>query len=238
MKQTQVLYRGKAKTVYSTDSDDKVIVEFRDDTSAFNGLKLEQLAEKGAVNNQINAYIMGHLSARGIKTDFIERLSKTTALMKRLTMVPIECVIRNKAAGGLTKRLGVARGEVLSPPIFEFFLKSDALGDPMITRSHIETLKLADPKTLDEMTRITMQVNQELSNLFAEKEMELVDFKLEFGFDAQGQLTLGDEITPDGCRIWDLKTQDILDKDRFRQELGDVVSSYKIIGNRLGITFE
>lgn len=234
MKRGEELYRGKAKTVYRTDNDEILILEFRDDTSAFNGQRIEQLARKGVVNNQFNAFIMQHLTANGISNHFEACLSPNESIVKYLDMIPVECVIRNVATGSLCRRLGVEEGLSLSPPVFEFFLKDDELGDPMINESHIQSFAWASAEEIEMMKAKTIKVNEVLRPLFADAGMNLVDFKLEFGrFD--GELLLGDEFTPDGCRIWDSETQEKLDKDRFRQELGNVIESYESVAKRLGV---
>lgn len=234
MKRKQELYRGKAKTVYTTDNEQQLILHFRDDTSAFDGEKVEQLARKGAVNNHFNAFIMQHLKEAGIANHFDALLSDDESIVKRLDMLPIECVVRNIATGSLCRRLGVEDGLDLDPPIFEFFLKNDELHDPMINDYHIRTFGWATDDEMEQMKELSFKTNSVLKPLFAEHGMILVDYKLEFGrFD--GQLLLGDEFTPDGCRIWDIETREKLDKDRFRQDLGNVIESYEIVARRLGI---
>lgn len=228
------LYRGKAKTLYKTDTEACLLVDFRNDTSAFDGEKVVQLQRKGLVNNQFNAYIMEILSSAGIPTHFIKLASGHESLVKHLNMFPIECVIRNRAAGSLCRRLGVEKGMVFSPPIFEFFLKNDALHDPMINESHIATFQWANDREIAEMKRLTLAINEVLIPLFEQAGMLLVDYKVEFGIQ-DGVVILGDEFTPDGCRIWDKQTNESLDKDRFRQDLGGVVESYEIAAHRLGI---
>lgn len=237
MKKGELLYSGKAKSVYKTDNDDLLVLHFRDDTSAFDGKRIEQLDRKGLVNNKFNAFIMEKLSAAGITTHFEKRLSETESLVKKLDMIPVECVVRNIAAGSLCRRLGVEEGIDLTPPIFEFFLKNDELGDPMITQSHIETFGWAKPEQLDEMKNLTFKVNEVLTELFLSGNMLLVDCKLEFGV-FHGEIILGDEFSPDGCRLWDKDTREKLDKDRFRQGLGNVIESYEAVGKRLGIDFD
>ena len=234
MEKQTLLYTGKAKSLYKTEDSNVLWVEFRDDTSAFNGKKLEQLSDKGAVNNAINAKVMSYLEGKGIRTHLVKKISPTESLVRPLKMLPVECVIRNIAAGSLTKRLGIEAGTELSPPLFETFLKDDELGDPMVAPSHVVSFGYATAEQLTEMEAITRQVNTVLSEWFAEHQMKLVDFKLEFGLDDAGQLVLGDEVTPDGCRIWDMANDNaILDKDRFRQGLGNVIESYQIIAKRL-----
>lgn len=234
MQKREELYRGKAKTVYTTDDADRLILQFRNDTSAFDGERIDQLDRKGMVNNKFNHFIMGKLESAGIPTQVDELLSDTESLVKKLEMIPVECVVRNLAAGSLVRRLGVAEGEALNPPTFEFFLKNDALHDPMINESHIETFGWATPAHIEEMKRLTFKVNDVLKQLFADAGLLLVDYKLEFGI-FNGQIVLGDEFTPDGCRLWDAESREKLDKDRFRQGLGNVVEAYEEVARRLGV---
>lgn len=236
MEKRQELYAGKAKSVYTTDDPDRVVMHFRDDTSAFDGKRKESLARKGMVNNVFNAFIMSRLEDAGIPTHFEKRLSDTESLVKRMEMIPVECVIRNVAAGGLVKRLGVEEGMALTPPTFELFLKNDEKGDPMINESLAETFGWATPQQLSTMKSLTFKVNHVLKQLFAEGGMLLVDYKLEFGV-FKDTVILGDEFSPDGCRLWDAKTREKMDKDRFRQGLGGVIEAYEEVGRRLGISF-
>ncbi len=230
----KLLYSGKAKSVYATDDADQLWIEFRDDTSAFNGQKLEKLARKGEVNNRFNSQIMTWLAEEGVSTHFIRQISPIDSLVRKLEMIPVECVVRNCAAGSLVKRLGLEEGLELDPPVFELFLKSDALGDPMINEDHALRFGWARQDQLHAMKAQSLRVNGILKNRFAAAGMILVDFKLEFGM-YHGELLLGDEFSPDGCRVWDAQTRKKLDKDRFRQGLGDVVESYEEIAHRLGI---
>lgn len=234
MKKLAELYAGKAKTVFATDDPDRLIMEFRNDTSAFDGEKVAQLERKGLVNNYFNAFIMDKLAAAGIANHFEQRLSDNESVVKRLTMLPVECVVRNLAAGSLCRRLGIEEGRELVPPVFEFFLKNDALHDPMINESHIRTFGWATEAQMSQMKDLSLQVNSELKALFAAAGLLLVDYKLEFGV-FQGQLMLGDEFSPDGCRLWDAQTGTKLDKDRFRQGLGGVVEAYEEVARRLGV---
>ncbi|WP_290797245.1 phosphoribosylaminoimidazolesuccinocarboxamide synthase [Halomonas sp.] len=236
MEKRQELYAGKAKSVFATDDPSRVILQFRDDTSAFDGERMESLARKGMVNNCFNAFIMETLAAAGVPTHFEERLSATESLVKALTMIPVECVVRNLAAGGLVKRLGVTEGQELTPPTFELFLKNDALHDPMINESLAETFGWATPEQLAEMKALTFKVNEVLRALFADGGLLLVDYKLEFGL-YEGRIVLGDEFSPDGCRLWDAQTREKLDKDRFRQGLGGVIEAYEEVGRRIGVKF-
>jgi phosphoribosylaminoimidazole-succinocarboxamide synthase len=234
MQMGEELYSGKAKSVYRTDDPELFILHFRDDTSAFDGERVEQLSDKGKVNNIFNAYIMEKLSAEGIPTHFVKRLSDTDSLVKKLDMIPVECVVRNYAAGSLCKRYGIEEGISINPPTFEFFLKNDALHDPMINDFHIISFGWAKAEHIEEMKALTIKVNTILKDFFLKADMLLVDYKLEFGL-SDGEITLGDEFSPDGCRIWDKSTRNKMDKDRFRQNLGNVIETYKEIGQRLGI---
>lgn len=237
MQKQKELYAGKAKSVFTTDDPNKFVLVFRDDTSAFDGEKMEQLNRKGMVNNKFNAFIMQKLQAEGVETHFEALLSDTECLVKNLNMLPVECVVRNYAAGSLVKRLGVEEGQALNPPTFELFLKNDSLHDPMINVSHCVAFGWASKEQLTEMETLTYKVNSILSKLFDEAGMMLVDYKLEFGvFD--GRIVLGDEFSPDGCRIWDKETKKKMDKDRFRQGLGSVIETYEEVGGRLGIQFD
>jgi len=230
----ELLYTGKAKSIYKTNDPKFSIMEFRDDVSAFNGIKLEKLAEKGRINNQINAFVATKLAQAGIPTHFERVLTPNSSLVKTLQMLPLESVVRNFAAGGMVRRYGLKEGQPFNPPTLEYFLKSDKLDDPLLNDSLIETLELATVDQLATIRRLSLQANTVLVALFATAEITLVDFKLEFGiFD--GEIVLGDEFSPDGCRLWDSQSQKKLDKDRFRQGLGDVVESYREVATRLGI---
>ncbi|NQZ54617.1 MAG: phosphoribosylaminoimidazolesuccinocarboxamide synthase [Piscirickettsiaceae bacterium] len=234
MEKRQELFAGKAKSVFATDNDDFVILSFRDDTSAFDGEKIEQLSRKGEVNNKFNAFIMEFLEKAGIPTHFESLLNANEVVVKNMKMIPVECVVRNVASGSLCRRLGVADGLELTPPVFEFFLKNDALHDPMINEYHIETFGWATAEEVSKMKELTFKVNVELSKLFADAGMILVDYKLEFGL-FKGEVVLGDEFSPDGCRLWDAKTRKKLDKDRFRQGLGGVIEAYEEVARRIGV---
>lgn len=234
MEKRQELYAGKAKSVYLTDDEDYVILSFRDDTSAFDGEKVEQLSRKGEVNNKFNAFIMDYLKGAGIPTHFEKLLNANEALVKNMKMMPVECVVRNVASGSLCRRLGVEDGMELNPPVFEFFLKNDALHDPMINEYHIETFGWAKAEDVSKMKELTFKVNESLSKLFAGAGMILVDYKLEFGL-FKGEVVLGDEFSPDGCRLWDADTRKKLDKDRFRQGLGGVIEAYEEVARRIGV---
>ncbi|MFZ9035842.1 MAG: phosphoribosylaminoimidazolesuccinocarboxamide synthase [Francisellaceae bacterium] len=230
----ECIYSGKAKSVYATNDAEHVIIVYRDDATAFNGVKKEALDDKGRVNNLFNAFVMEKLEQAGIKTHFVQKLKETESLVKKLEMLPVECVVRNIAAGSICKRLGIEKGTRFERPVFEFFLKDDALGDPMINESHILSFGWANAGEIEMMKALTFKVNETLKALFAVANIDLVDYKLEFGR-FHGELLLGDEVTPDGCRLWDKDTQEVFDKDRFRQDLGDVIGHYKQVARRIGL---
>ena len=234
MEKVKEIAAGKAKSMFTTNNPNELIMEFRDDASAFDGKKRASLAGKGAVNNQFNAFIMDYLGDNGVEHHLINLIDNTHSLVCSLEMFPIECVIRNRATGSICRRLGTEDGLILEKPLFEFFLKDDDLGDPLINRNHIISFGWAKDNELDEMISTSHKVNELLTKLFADSGMILVDFKLEFGV-FNGKIILGDEFTPDGCRLWDDKTLEKLDKDRFRQDLGDVIESYHMVAHRLGM---
>ena len=234
MEKVKEIATGKAKSMFTTGNPNELIMEFRDDASAFDGKKRASLAGKGAVNNQFNAFIMNYLGENGIAHHLIDLMDNTHSLVRSLDMFPIECVIRNRATGSICRRLGTEDGLILEKPLFEFFLKDDDLGDPLINRNHIVSFGWAKDDQLDEMIITSHKVNELLTKLFADSGMILVDFKLEFGI-SDGKILLGDEFTPDGCRLWDDETLEKLDKDRFRQDLGDVIESYHMVAHRLGM---
>jgi phosphoribosylaminoimidazole-succinocarboxamide synthase len=237
MQKQQELYRGKAKTVYTTEDENRLVLEFRNDTSAFDGQKVEQLARKGMVNNKFNHFIMEKLEAAGIPTQVEKLLSDNESLVKKLDMIPVECVVRNIAAGSICRRLGIEEGRELTPPTFEFFLKNDELHDPMVNEYHVESFGWATKEQISRMKELTFMVNDVLKVLFDEAGMLLVDYKLEFGV-FNDEIVLGDEFTPDGCRLWDKATREKLDKDRFRQGLGGVVEAYEEVAHRLGVKLD
>ena len=230
----ELLTHGKAKSLYLSDDPAFLVMEYRDDTSAFDGLKIASLERKGAVNNHFNAFIMQQLEQAGVATHFVRLLSDTESQVRRLQMFPVECVVRNISTGSLCKRLGVDEGLDIQPPTFEFFLKNDELHDPMINESHIEAFGWAERQHVECMKELTYQVNGVLKALFADAGLLLVDYKLEFGL-AGDEVILGDEFTPDGCRLWDKKTRAKLDKDLFRQGQGGVVEAYEEVAHRLGV---
>lgn len=234
MKKITELYRGKAKTVFSTENPDYLILEFRNDTSAFDGQRIEQLDRKGKINNKFNYFIMNKLAQAGIPTQIEALLSDNEVLVKKLKMIPVECVIRNRAAGSLVKRLGVEEGQVLNPPTFELFLKNDALHDPMVNKYHCQSFGWATEQQLNRMKVLSFEINKILTELFAKAGLILVDFKLEFGL-FNGDIILGDEFSPDGCRLWEQDSLKKMDKDRFRQGLGGVIEAYEEVAQRIGV---
>ncbi len=236
MEKRELLYTGKAKSVYKTADPDLYVMHYRNDTSAFDGTKVGKLADKGRVNNLFNAFIMQKLAAAGIKSHFVKLLNSNESLVKRLDMIPVECVVRNLAAGSLCRRYGIAEGREINPPTFEFFLKNDALHDPMVNDYHIVSFGWATAEQIAAMKDLTFRINTLLKDLFLNAGMLLVDCKLEFGM-YKGELLLGDEFSPDGCRIWDRETRKKMDKDRFRQDLGNVIEAYREVGTRLGVDF-
>jgi phosphoribosylaminoimidazole-succinocarboxamide synthase len=232
------LYRGKAKTVYATDDPNLLVMHYRDDVSAFDGAKLAKLEKKGETNNLINAYVMGRLAEAGVASHFVRVLNERESLVKAMKMLPVECVVRNVVAGSMAKRYGLEEGTKLPEPIFEFFLKSDALHDPLVNDDHIRVLGWATADEIAQMKALTHKVNAVLKPMFANAGIDLVDYKLEFGHpldDPQGPVVLGDEFTPDGCRLWDAKTGEKMDKDRFRRDLGSVIEHYREVGRRIGV---
>ncbi len=237
MEKRQELYKGKAKTVYATDDPSYLVMHYRDDVSAFDGAKLAKLERKGETNNRINAFVMGKLADAGVPSHFVRLLNERESLVKAMKMLPVECVVRNVCAGSMAKRYGIAEGTKLSEPIFEFFLKSDALHDPLCNEDHIRVLGWASADEITQMKALTHKVNAVLKPLFADAGIDLVDYKLEFGHpldNPRGPVVLGDEFTPDGCRLWDAKTGEKMDKDRFRRDLGSVIEHYREVAQRIG----
>ena len=235
MEKIKELTKGKAKSLFTTSDNERLVMHFSDDTSAFDGKKKEALLGKGTVNNQFNAFIMNHLQDNSVDTHHIDILNNNDSLVWSLEMFPIECVIRNRASGSICRRLGTEDGLILENPLFEFFLKDDDLGDPLINDEHIISFDWASREQIDEMKRLTYRVNSLLSELFIKSGLILVDFKVEFGVSKEGKILLADEFTPDGCRLWDSETLKKMDKDRFREGLGDVVESYHQVADRLGM---
>jgi phosphoribosylaminoimidazole-succinocarboxamide synthase len=232
-----LLYEGKAKRVYATNQADLVAVEYKDDATAFNALKKAQLAGKGELNCRISALLFEHLAARGVPTHYLGVDGATWMLVKPVKVIPIEVVIRNVAAGSLCKQMPIEQGTVLEPPLLDLYYKDDAYGDPLLTEARLERLALVTPEQRQLIEALARQVNRELASLFLGVGLQLVDFKIELGFTAAGELVVADEISPDTCRLWDVSVSDvqqrILDKDRFRQDLGGVVEAYGEVFKRV-----
>ncbi len=232
MTKETLLYEGKAKKLFATDDPDRVVQYFKDDATAFNAQKRGTIVEKGVVNNKVSERLFRLLEKGGVPTHFLDRLSDREMLTKKVTIVPIEVVVRNRIAGSLAKRLGLKEGEAIEPPLVEFYYKNDALGDPLITEDHVRLMKLADDRVVADIRGWALRVNKLLLPFFAERGMILVDFKLEFGLH-KGQLVLADEISPDTCRFWDQKTGESMDKDRFRKDLGKIEEAYQEVLRRV-----
>lgn len=232
MKKLEQIYEGKAKKVFKTDNPEHVIVDYKDDATAFNGIKKGTIAGKGIINNRVSNHMFRMLEKQGIPTHYVEQLSDRETIVKRVSIVPVEVIVRNIAAGSLVKRLGIPEGQKLKKPVLEYSYKNDELGDPMINDYHIYTMELATPEELEKIAEYSFKVNEVMGAYLMQFEIELIDFKLEFGR-FHGEIILADEISPDTCRFWDSKTGKKLDKDRFRQDLGDVEDAYREILKRL-----
>ena len=233
MKKLEQLYEGKAKKVFATDDPECYIVDYKDDATAFNGEKKGTILGKGVINNRVTNHLMKMLEKEGVPTHFVEEISERETVVKKVTIVPLEVIIRNIAAGSFSKRFGVEEGTVLKQPSLEYSYKDDALGDPMINDYHILALGLATREELDTIAGYAFKVNEVLKKYLLDLDIELVDFKLEFGKLSDGTIVLADEISPDTCRFWDVKTHEKLDKDRFRRNLGGEVEAYQEIMRRL-----
>ena len=233
MKKTQQLYEGKAKKVYATDVEGIYIVDYKDDATAFNGLKKGTIYGKGVINNKMSNFMCRMFEEKGIPTHYIEELSDRETAVKRVSIVPLEVIVRNVAAGSLAKRIGFPEGTKLKSTVLELCYKDDALGDPMINDSHVFAMGLCTPEELETIKKYALKINEILTAFFAEVNIELIDFKLEFGRLSDGTIVLADEISPDTCRFWDSKTHEKLDKDRFRRDLGNVEGAYHEILHRL-----
>ncbi len=234
MEKLDLLYEGKAKKVYLTDDSDALIVDYKDDATAFNGLKKGSISGKGVVNNRMTNLIFKMLERNGIETHLIEELSDRETLVKKVSIVPLEVIVRNVAAGSFSKRFGVEEGTALASPTLEFCYKNDDLGDPMINDYQIYALNLATREELEKISRMTFKINDLLCRFFSEIGIRLIDFKIEFGR-YHGDVILADEISPDTCRLWDKETNEKLDKDRFRRDLGNVEGAYEEVFKRLGL---
>lgn len=233
MEKREQMYEGKAKKVFATDDPNLCIVSYKDDATAFNGLKKGTIAGKGVINNRVTNYLMGKLEQEGIPTHFVEELSDRDTLVRRVSIVPLEVIVRNIAAGSFSKRFGVPEGTDLKCSTIEFCLKDDDLGDPMVNEYHVYACGWATKEEVETIKDLTFRVNEYLKKYFAAIGILLVDFKLEFGKTADGKIVLADEISPDTCRFWDMETREKLDKDRFRRDLGNVEDAYQEICKRL-----
>jgi phosphoribosylaminoimidazole-succinocarboxamide synthase len=230
----EMLYEGKAKKLYTLkDKKNLLLQEFKDDATAFNALKKGTISNKGIINNHISEVIFKYLGKKGIKTHFVNRTSDREMIVKKVEIIPVEVVVRNIAAGSLLKKTNLKEGEELKKPIVEFYYKDDALGDPLINDSHALAMKIASKKELRKLRTLAKKINSCLKPFFRKRELKLVDFKLEFGRDSKGNILLADEISPDTCRLWDAKTNEKLDKDRFRFDLGKVDETYVEVGSRI-----
>ncbi len=226
MERLEALYEGKAKILYSTQDPELLIQYFKDDASAFNGVKKGTIVDKGVINNHVSSHIFKFLEGEGIKTHFVDRPSDREMIVRKMEIIPIEVVVRNVIAGSLQKRTGKPEGEVLPKPVLEFYYKSDALGDPMINESHIDVFQWASPEEVAFLKETGHRINEVLFEFFKKRKIRLVDYKLEFGR-YKGEILLGDEISPDGCRLWHWDTNEKMDKDRFRFDLGSVEEMYQ-----------
>lgn len=235
MTKTTQLYEGKAKKVWATEDPDIVIVDYKDDATAFNGLKKGTIAGKGVVNNKMSNYLMQILEKKGVKTHFVEELSDRETAVKKVTIVPLEVIIRNRAAGSICKRLGLEEGMDFVCPSIEFSYKDDELGDPLINSYHAVSCGFATREEVEQIKEMAFTVNDVLKEYFASIGVELIDFKLEFGKTSDGTIVLADEISPDTCRFWDINTHEKLDKDRFRRDMGGVEDAYAEMMKRVGL---
>lgn len=234
MEKKELLYEGKAKKVYTTEDPDVLIVSYKDDATAFNGLKKGTIVGKGAINNRMTNYIFKKLEEKGVPTHYIEELNDRETAVKKVEIVPLEVIIRNFSAGSFAKKMGMEEGVQFKCPTLEFSYKNDDLGDPFINKYYALALDLATEEEIDAITRYAFQVNEVMKEYFASLNIELIDFKIEFGR-YHGQIILADEVSPDTCRLWDKDTHEKLDKDRFRRDLGNVEDAYQEVFRRLGI---
>ncbi|NLG92010.1 MAG: phosphoribosylaminoimidazolesuccinocarboxamide synthase [Clostridiales bacterium] len=234
MKKCGLLYEGKAKKVYATDDENYCIVDYKDDATAFNGQKKGTIRGKGVVNNKMSNYLFKMLEEKGIKTHYVEELSDRETVVKKVEIVPLEVIVRNKAAGSLATRLGMEEGTPMKSTVLEFCYKNDDLGDPMVNEYHILAAGFATKEEIDQISAMSLKINEILKEFFLSVNIELIDFKLEFGRCADG-IILADEISPDTCRFWDVNTHQKLDKDRFRRDLGGVEEAYAEVMKRIGL---
>lgn len=234
MEKKEQLYEGKAKKVFATENPDYCIVSYKDDATAFNGEKKGTIIGKGVVNNRMSNFMFKLLEEKGIETDFVEELNDRETVLKKVEIVPLEVIVRNKAAGSLSKRLGLPEGTVMKVPVLEFCYKDDDLGDPMVNEYHILAAELATKEEIDKISEMALKINEIMVEFFKECKVDLIDFKIEFGR-FHGDVILADEISPDTCRFWDVDTQEKLDKDRFRRDMGGVEEAYAEMMKRIGL---
>ena len=240
MNKGKKLYEGKAKIIYDTNEKNLVIQHFKDDATAFNALKKASIEGKGVLNNRISEYLLNSLGHCGVKTHLVKRLNMREQLIKKVEIIPIEFIVRNIATGSLSKRLGISEGTVLEKPLLEYYLKNDELGDPIITKEHIYAFEWAAKEEIKDIDKMSFKINDILQGLFRGVGIKLVDFKVEYGRiwnknRQANEIILADEISPDTCRLWDIKTEKKLDKDRFRKDLGNIIEAYQEVARRLGI---
>ena len=233
MEKKEMLYEGKAKKVYATDNPEVLLVDYKDDATAFNGLKKGTIAGKGAINNRVTNYMMQMLEKEGVPTHLVKELSERETLVKKVSIVPLEVIIRNISAGSFAKRYGVEEGIVFAEPTIEFSYKNDDLGDPLINEYHALALGVATKEEIETIKNMAFKVNEVMKSFFKNLNVDLVDFKLEFGKVSDGTIVLADEISPDTCRFWDSTTHEKLDKDRFRRDLGNVEDAYAEMMKRI-----
>jgi phosphoribosylaminoimidazole-succinocarboxamide synthase len=234
MQKLEMLYEGKAKKVYLTDVEDVLIVDYKDDATAFNGLKKGTIYGKGVINNKMSNFMCEMIEKHGIETHLVEELSDRETAVKKVEIIPLEVIVRNRAAGSMAKRLGLKEGQELLCPVVEFSYKDDSLGDPMINDSHALACGFATKEEIDAVKNMAVKINEIMKDYLATKNVELIDFKVEFGR-YKGKVILADEISPDTCRFWDMDTKEKLDKDRFRRDMGSVEEAYEEMAKRLGL---
>ncbi|WFD09941.1 phosphoribosylaminoimidazolesuccinocarboxamide synthase [Tepidibacter hydrothermalis] len=229
----EMLYEGKAKKIFKTDNNGEYLVYYKDDATAFNGVKKDEINEKGIINNKISSYVFELLESNDIKTHYVKRISDREMIVKSVEIVPLEVIVRNVSAGSMCKRFGVDEGLEFKSPVFEFSYKNDDLGDPLINDYHAIALKLATKEELDYIREQAFKINELLKTFFKKLDLKLIDFKLEFGKTQDNEIILADEVSPDTCRLWDVNTNQKMDKDRFRRDLGNVIDAYKEVLSRI-----
>lgn len=230
----KLLYEGKAKRVFVTENNNEYIVYFKDDATAFNGVKKDEIYEKGIINNKISSIVFEMLEKEGVETHYIKNISDREMLVKKVEILPLEVIVRNISAGSMCKRLGLEEGIQFEEPVFELSYKNDEYGDPLINDDHAIAMKLATKEEIDYIKQQTFKINDVMKNFFKEMNLKLIDFKLEFGKTSDGKIILADEVSPDTCRLWDANTNEKYDKDRFRRDLGNVIEGYKEVLTRMG----